>query len=629
MKYPRLNFGGERVYSINDVSGGVNKSRSADLINDNELSDVLNMWHRDGMLKKRPSISKICNLLGYSKTDVIFNNRTLLSKHSFNNLSDMIINLALLSGEDTLNELPVLMVEHGTDDSNERYLPYTYFIYNSFDTIYIAVGFKNENDEFNHREIYTYKDGSFQKLSENEIYAPLVMINGKGNMYYTLPASDNTVFSPASTFESTNLLTDRVRIQFTTDGVSYSFPFTLERKAGTDVKIRFNGSFSEGEVLNEEITITDGRPAQIPGSSGIYCRIKNYNCIVFTRAATGAVESADVAPLASNFSGNLEIEFFTVPKKESQSFYEMSMSCWFGGSGGTGKGNRLFICGDENNKNILRWSDLNNPLYFPENNYAAVSSDAILAIKKQSNMLVIFSKNEIHYAVYVGGEFSAQDILAGTVTDIAAVSAVFPITQISGNIGIYSKNTIAMYNNSIVFLGSDRQVYMLSGTKLIKLSENISTLLLNTNDAFSFMTNYLDGFILKFGEKLYAYFGGWYIWQSQLSFNFAGSFNAEPVFCDNTGIYGFGGTEDFEFYAVLKTISFGEIHQKKHLVYLRIIGDGGRIEIAEHGTGALTEKPNLCGKMFIGLKNVESFSVNLKNVDNIERLSIIYSPFLK
>lgn len=60
-------------------------------------------------------------------------------------------------------------------------------------------------------------------------------------------------------------------------------------------------------------------------------------------------------------------------------------------------GTRLFLGSntEETNKNLVVWSDPDNPLYFPENNYFSVgeNSSAVTGFGRQADMLVIFKEN--------------------------------------------------------------------------------------------------------------------------------------------------------------------------------------------------------------------------------------------
>ena len=113
-------------------------------------------------------------------------------------------------------------------------------------------------------------------------------------------------------------------------------------------------------------------------------------------------------------------------------------------------------------RDVYKRQDVDNPLYFPENNYAYVgdSSQAATAFGKQSDMLVIFHSREMYYATYVaGGDFTAQDVIDGKIVDVTAYMAKFPITQINGEIGCDCPRTVQLCNNRLAWATSDGRVY--------------------------------------------------------------------------------------------------------------------------------------------------------------------------
>ncbi len=624
MFFPKLNYAGGKVFSLKNIDGGLNLKKAPHLIGDGELADCLNMNFNDGVLKKREPYKALTLPNGYEVLNISADDYILMLKTERARNGNKTFKFAKMdnSGEITyFTDLNVTTDEIGS----ETYYPENYFVYSFMEKVYLAVAFLSEEQVFGMGKIYVSGENSFSLIPENEIYAPLVMINGKGNMFSSLPASDSTVYSPAVTFEGINLLCNRVRVRFTTDGVSYSFPFTLNRKATTNVTVRLTGGFTSGEILNETVTISDGHEALIPGTNGIYARIKDYTSVVFTRAASGNTPMADVAPLASSFAGNLEIEFYLEENKNAESFYKNSLSVPFGGSGGSGKGTRLFVAGNQAEKNMLRWSDLNNPLYFPENNYAAVGSGSILSLNKDKNMLLIFSENEIHYASYVGGEYSANDVLNGAVADVTAVAASFPITQIKGDIGLITPNSVTEYKGTLYFIGSDKKVYALIGTKLKDIGENIEPLLKDLNAPSLSKTE--KGILLTDGNTSLFFNGGWYKYAFSYSVNFSKNIKDRIfMFCENC-ILTSGGTEEFAYFATLKTFNM-ESQNKKNFIYLNVLGSGGEIEY-RFNDGSLFTKRNFLGLCYLGAKCKKSITVKLKNIDKIEGILIAYTNFIK
>ena len=122
----------------------------------------------------------------------------------------------------------------------------------------------------------------------------------------------------------------------------------------------------------------------------------------------------------------------------------------------------MFVSGNPDHPNLVHWSDINNPLYFPENNYAYIgeSSQKVTGFGKQTDILVIFKEHEIYSAEYVSGNtYTAQDVIDGKVVDVTANAAVFPITPINSGIGCDCPNTIQLCNNRLIWATSDGAVY--------------------------------------------------------------------------------------------------------------------------------------------------------------------------
>ena len=58
MKYPMINRQPRREVNIPQLSGGLNLRDSLTGVRDNQITDCVNMWYKDGMLRTRPAISK-------------------------------------------------------------------------------------------------------------------------------------------------------------------------------------------------------------------------------------------------------------------------------------------------------------------------------------------------------------------------------------------------------------------------------------------------------------------------------------------------------------------------------------------------------------------------------------------
>ena len=55
MKYPMINKKPRREVNVPELSGGLNLRDSLTAIRDNQMTDGVNMWYKDGALRTRPS----------------------------------------------------------------------------------------------------------------------------------------------------------------------------------------------------------------------------------------------------------------------------------------------------------------------------------------------------------------------------------------------------------------------------------------------------------------------------------------------------------------------------------------------------------------------------------------------
>ena len=161
----------------------------------------------------------------------------------------------------------------------------------------------------------------------------------------------------------------------------------------------------------------------------------------------------------------------------SANIFKMNRSVWFGGqSGGLTRGSRLFMCGDPDQPNLVRWSDLDNPLYFPENNYAYIgeSGQPVTGFGRQGEALVFFKPHELYYTNELQDEdLTVEDVLAGRVPDITVKT--FPVFQIHGSIGCDCPETIQLCDNRLVWAHSSGRIYALTGLNVYS-ERNVSEL---------------------------------------------------------------------------------------------------------------------------------------------------------
>ena len=483
MKYPLINKRPRQAVVVPNLAGGINLRDSLSAVLDNQLTDSLNVWFKDGVLKTRPGVGDLAkhsntnsenyytNTMQYATTKTHDIYKTYKSPDD--SQKEEIVRLvscyddhelAIYSfwvGENTFIELPLLNIS-GFDTAAEDY----FFV-------------KKDNI------LYCFLDGGeickiaddkneWETVENKDLYAPKVLINGKASIW-------NEEACEGDLYESYNLLCDRYRATYSayntdntfTDGngkyyhfMQYCLP--ILPKPNTRIKITY--SSKTGNVEKYEISV----PANVKEEAIAYdlnSTQENKNQVIlsgtkirFRTYATSAY-SLRVVEKAEYKKDDLEIEA-TVDLSESRNkVFKSRFTTWFGGgTKGLNSGSRLFLGGNTEEPNLVLWSDLNNPLYFPENNYFYVgdSSSAVTAFGKQSDMLVIFKENETYYTQYEqNNNITANDLINQNIIDYIAESVYFPLVQINSGIGCDCPDTVQLCRNRLVWTNSNGKVYTL------------------------------------------------------------------------------------------------------------------------------------------------------------------------
>ena len=550
MFYPNIQKKAGHAVSVPALSGGVNMLDPLNLIDDNQLTDVKNMWYKNGVLQTRPAINSTKVVLGdleiSSDTDVEM--YTKIIPQYTGNLNDgtprkYIATVSKVKKTDGSGILKVVFIDVALkfsttittfDDFNNMPTSEVFYFAKSIikggSGLYMLGTLSDGTVHLYEAEAEA--NGSpkeFVKLSSNQLYQPTVYINGKGTKYSSLSASSQGEYAPASFFEGYNAISDAwAKFCYTSDGESVNFvlPVDLNTDALTEIYVEYTDIEDSKKYTYGPLTVPEGYGVEGSGYSwdgDIRCNktsTKKYVSInrIFNNIQfwTDGASSATKIPSALNTSGNnivVKLKF----KNTNSILRGMQFGTWFGGSSdGINGGTRLFVSGSSENKSLLCWSDVENPTYFSENNYACVGEESqkITSLQKQDNMLVIFKENEIFYTTYTKGDsVSKEQIISGSVIDIAAQAAIFPMVAIQSEVGCDLPNTIQICGNRLVWACKDKHVYMLksanqySTANVSRISSMCDRALANlTNAELSNATAGLkDGhYLLKIGEKIFA-----------------------------------------------------------------------------------------------------------------------------
>lgn len=337
-----------------------------------------------------------------------------------------------------------------------------------------------------------------------QAYVPLVMVDGQGSPIVESASAIGTLY------EGFNLLTPRFRAQFTTTGENACYYF-LPVKQLDDAAVIVRFTEYDGTVFT--YTIPAGSEASPVDEYGIamhvnrtggyiYCVQEEYNAVRWF-TATG-------------IKNNLEVEASKTLSRQRDTICSMRHCLWFGSDrSGSGGGTRLFVAGHPQFPHLVYWSDVNNPLYFPENNYVYIGDggQAVTAFARQGEKLVIFKEREMYYAAYTAGTRAAKRLADGTVIDATANAAQFPVTQLHPSVGCDCPRTIQLCDNRLVWADSSGGVYVLatanqySETNVRALSEPIASRLKAasaTGLRSAWAGDYHGHYLLQLGNTVYA-----------------------------------------------------------------------------------------------------------------------------
>jgi hypothetical protein len=493
-------------------SGGINKRDGLTLINDNQLTDVLNMWFKDGMLKTRPSLSAPCtssNLLdvqGAKVLDVkVFKNIlvTLPSMHLAESLCTFLVIKYEKDGAYCLKSWFISLDDQHIENYIAEYTEdVSYFAYAFNNKVYLFVSGETVKD------IYEVTSGDARLLGEQDVYAPLVLTNGKplGN--------DANATSGGDQVYGYNLLTRYYKAEYSTVdpnddslGMIFTLPVMFGDDNGAGCTVKAEWTRDDGKTYTYEVVLDEngmGKMETVDEATGLKIRVDN-----------GSVEFLDEEGYTasdSTFIKNNLVITAPGPYDESQKkmVFDMTVSAWYGGSAvGIFGGSRLFLGGNKNTEEqaLLVWTDLNQPLYFSENNntYIGDKGQGIVALGNQESSLVVLKEREIHYTYQaMNGSVTSEDIQNPSALDLSTLFAYFPIVQIASGIGCDSADSVQMCRNRLVW-SFEGKVYTL--TNQSQYSErnvfSVSEMVGKLDSANCLSADCFDHYLLFSGNKAY------------------------------------------------------------------------------------------------------------------------------
>ena len=469
MEYPKLSRNPSERIHIPGFDGGVNHSEMNAAMGDNQLRDVLNMWWKDGALTTRPGIKSVIpsfyDTSGKTTVSVSGGSSDIPSpsgskrriartyrRYTTTALYDVVVSTfgydgteeksIIRTGMSAMECASVMLAECGGGQWSGTAAGGA--------VAFIGQGGKGWGGKILAQP--TLPDWSWVDLT-SQAYIPLVMINGAGS-----PTTETAQYK-GTIYEGFNLLTPKFRARFTTnDEASRYFYLPVKQLDSTEIIVHYTAS--NGTVYT--YTIPAGSSTSAIDENGLQVRVnRTGGYIYYYQPSMGAVRWFP----STGISNNLEVMASKTRAEGRDKICSMGFCTWFGGDrSGYNGGTRLFVSGHKLFPNLVHWSDVNNPLYFPENNFAFIgdAGQAVTAFAKQGEKLIIFKEYQMYYATYTAGNKAAQYLPDGTVVDATSNEARFPVVQLHPYIGCDCPGTIQLCDNRLVWANSSRKVYALA-----------------------------------------------------------------------------------------------------------------------------------------------------------------------
>lgn len=510
---PRLLQTSYRQNIIKNFSGGVNCRDGLSQVADGQLTDVKNVWYKDGVVKQRPAF-RCAEKLGETwewENDFIASNeargrKVYVKKESFKVLAGKTYVLVVIQHKDRLDFRYYASAEDYIKLGTVTDIPKTDFTCNVFkfkDDIYCFCSgyYPDEATPFYiikgvEDEKATQYTVNFSRITDvaNDVYTPTIFTNGLPNSPYT----------SGTNFEGYNLLSPYAKFYFSSSrpdseatGLFFSnFYLPKTPTVGSMVKVNFthwdgkivthsvtlqNETSADGKTLNivgyEDAKITNSgtTSARFDTEDNLSLMVVN-NCVSFVfvnnvKAQSGSdnieVHSEDGSTFILN---NVEIVADMGTTEEGyRKILDMTFNEWFGGSAeGIYGGIHLFMGGNKNANDIglVCWSDFNKPLFFSGNGYtyAGDTSQRVTAFSKQGEQLLILKERETYATRYVSASdvISQEATTSQSVIDVTSAEVTFPMILVHGFIGCDCPNTVQLCRNRTVWAHSDGKVYTIS-----------------------------------------------------------------------------------------------------------------------------------------------------------------------
>ncbi|MBR7132299.1 MAG: hypothetical protein IKD04_02060 [Clostridia bacterium] len=496
MKFPSANKEPKRRITISKLSGGLNLRDTPSHCNDDQLTSGMNVWYKEGSLRTRPGLEtseRMSAVLPKGDGEAVIKSfhEILYEKSTDAGLQVFMLQAVGIpvSGTSDTQGFSIFFFWQGKEETltipeiniaavNESL---NFFVAESNGVLYCYVS---------NRKVFSLNyleaDCLWHEVTDDEMYLPTVAVDCRvdGNMRMKPEA----VAASGTPTEGLNILASRYRLLYTAYNPDVAF---LSEESGINKMVHYMQYSLLDNMAQEKYS---GKPIDVVftkngagikhsvtpkgkyewyfeedfRSDGLKMGICGNMLWFYTLGADGAQKVATISE-SNPAKNNLEIIApYIFEDSAKQKLFDMTRAVQFGGTeAGLAGGRRLFLCGNsgktyDEDKALIMWSGLNNPLYFPENAffYVGNTTERVTGFGKQADMLVIFKANEVWYTKHQKNVTSKTEQYSD-VYDVFSSNKCFPLTQIHQSIGCGYPETVQLCRNRLVFMGNDRRIYTL------------------------------------------------------------------------------------------------------------------------------------------------------------------------
>ena len=484
MRYRKMPVSGLAKVTVPQLNGGVNVYDVPNRVGDNQLTECNNLWWHSGALRTRPGLA--------------LDTEKWVKTHTFTARQPVGDRELLLTQFETKGENAIFQILH--TDLTDGCTHFGGHEFAATDGLVSALGIRAPKSRSKWYFLLSNGDVIVEETNGEggnaTPYIPTVMINGVGE--------DCEADAEPSAYEDYNMLTRAFQCHYTTDGVSTTWKLPMgnlatdlpgvERESeagGTVAKVELD-VYGENGLRTVEVSLVYNECGRVPEQSiplsAAEAGVTGYGDEVELRVRVDAAKGVLYTQLWETVASSVGAQVTQIPsglpflvannlritawrsreyEKNRLTICGMTRGEWFGGDvSGIAGGTRFFVCGNPDEPDLLCWSGIEHPLYFPEHNRVRVGDDhqAITAMGKQGSLLVLYKEREMHAMQYSSGTESDYDFAQSGGVAVTSYMAQFLLIPINAGVGCDCPDTVRLVNNRLVWANSDGEVYMLTAT---------------------------------------------------------------------------------------------------------------------------------------------------------------------